>query len=197
MASIELAEISFINQIRKSDVSSIFHTAWRGERMHLESGKCESAAFARLSERGLCDKGSVPRFYGQVEQINPVDASPQLNDFLEDQLRPNAILLEYILNIRPIDLSNFAEKRAHKLHQILLEYTEDTDRVLWIDFDRAQTRTPDALQPNHVEWLEEEADMMDYFVKALAADARDGRIYRTWACYYEYVEFRPQSVVYC
>lgn len=44
---------------------------------------------------------------------------------------------------------------------------EDEDRVLWVDFDRAQTLTPDSLQQYQVEWLEEEADMMDYFVKAL------------------------------
>ncbi|PYI10662.1 hypothetical protein BO78DRAFT_359829 [Aspergillus sclerotiicarbonarius CBS 121057] len=220
MARIELSDISFIDQIRRSDVSSIFHTMWTGKECilkvyhatqpspadppnrEIDPFKCESAAFARLCERGLCDQGYVPPFYGFVEQINPVDASPHLKDFLEGRSRPNAILLEYIPNLRPITLSNFSEKRAHKLYQILqaihragiyhgdpyprnMMVQEDTDRVLWIDFDRAQAFTPESLQRYQVKWLEEEADMMDYFVKALTADARDGGIYRTWACYYE------------
>ncbi|OOF90573.1 hypothetical protein ASPCADRAFT_135035 [Aspergillus carbonarius ITEM 5010] len=221
MANIELSEISFINQIREPDVSSIFHVVWHSKECVLkyhsaepspadppnraiDPFKCESAAFARLHEHGLCNQGYVPRFCGLIEQINPGDWSPHLNNFLEDRLCPNALLLEYIPNLHPITLSNFSKKRAHQLHHILLEIyragiyhgdpyprnmmvQEDEDRVLWVDFDRAQTLTPDSLQQYQVEWLEEEADMMDYFVKALTADARDGRIYRTWACYYEYV----------
>ncbi|PYH97914.1 hypothetical protein BO71DRAFT_317528 [Aspergillus ellipticus CBS 707.79] len=204
--SIALPEVTFIEQIKKSLVSCVFRTIWRGKecilkvyhtpepapanrrtrprKREIDPFKCESTAFARLHEYGLCDRGYVPGFYGLVEQVNPIDYLPYLKDFLEDTVYPNAVLIEYIPNIQSIDLSNFSEKRVHKLQQILLEihhagvYYGDpyprnmmvqttSDRVLWIDFDRAQTFTSQSIKQYHLDWLAHETKMMDYFVDAL------------------------------
>ena len=70
---------------------------------------CESTAYRRLKERGLCDKGFVPQFYGTVEKIQPKLWKPHLDMFLKDKLLPNAILIEYIPHMEMIDLPNFSK----------------------------------------------------------------------------------------
>ncbi|KAE8400560.1 hypothetical protein BDV37DRAFT_201564 [Aspergillus pseudonomiae] len=62
---------------------------------------------------------------------------------------------------------------------------ESSDRVLWIDFDRAQTFSYDSITIRQRQWLEEEDELVDYFVDALAADYKEGKIHRTWECYYD------------
>lgn len=140
----------------------------------------------RLREHGFCDRGDIPDFYGLIEHINPVQHLPHLQDFIEDTLFVNAILMEYIPDVHPIDLSNYSEKRLHKLGQILLEmhragvYHGDpyprnmmvqvkSDRVLWMDFDRAQTFMSESIKQSHLDWLEREQRMMDEFVDGLVS----------------------------
>ncbi|PWY76045.1 hypothetical protein BO94DRAFT_549357 [Aspergillus sclerotioniger CBS 115572] len=220
MTPILLLEISFIQEIKNSPFSCGFRVRWHEKECilnvyhstepspadppyrEINLFKCESTAFMRLQERGLCNRGYVPEFYGLIEHIKPADHLPYLKDFLGDN--PNAILLEYVPDIRPISLAKFSRERSYKLRSILSEIhdagiihgdtyprnimvQESSDRVLWVDFDRAQTFTPQSMNQRHKNWLEEEADMMDYFVKALTLDAKNGRIYYTWLCYYEYV----------
>ncbi|PWY80849.1 hypothetical protein BO94DRAFT_602241 [Aspergillus sclerotioniger CBS 115572] len=125
-----------------------------------------------------------PSLLWHSRAVHPLEWSPHLDDFLDDRLRPNAVLLEYIPNLCPIALSKFSENRVQQLHHILLEIhragiyhgdpyprnmmvQEGSDRVLWIDFTYAQTLTPDSMQPYHVEWMKDEAGMMEYFLKAL------------------------------
>lgn len=50
-----------------------------------------------LKDRGLCDRGIVPQFYGTIDQIDPKDYLPYLEMFLEDKYPPNAILLDISL----------------------------------------------------------------------------------------------------
>ncbi|RAK99280.1 uncharacterized protein BO80DRAFT_456602 [Aspergillus ibericus CBS 121593] len=217
--NIALSEVIFVDQLKRSPVSCVFRTIWRGKdcvlkvpllrerrprarKREIDPFKCESAAFIRLQEHGLCDRGYVPEFYGLVEQIKPADYLPHLKDFLQDTIYPNAVLMEYIPDIQPIDLSTFSEQRIHQLHQILREihstgvhhgdpYPRNmmvqttSDRVSWIDFDRAQTFTPQSVQPYQLDWLDHEKKMMEYFVEALMADAKIGRIDATWICYYD------------
>lgn len=140
----------------------------------------------RLREHGFCDRGHIPDFYGLIEHINPVHHLPYLQDFVEDTVYPNAILMEYVPDIYSIDLSNYSERRLRKLQQILLEmhragvYHGDpyprnmmvqitSDRVLWIDFDRAQTFTSQSIKQCHLTWLERETRMMEEFVEGLVS----------------------------
>ncbi|KAE8383872.1 hypothetical protein BDV26DRAFT_250938 [Aspergillus bertholletiae] len=217
---INLSAIEYVGQIRSSESSCIFRTRWRGrdcimkvyhsiEASHADPTdrevdifRCESKAYTRLKAHGLCDEGYVPDFYGLIKQINPMEWSPHLQEFLKDRLPPNAVLLEYVPNLQKIDLSTFSIERVHKLRQILSEIhragiyhgdpfprnmmvQKSSDRVLWIDFDRAQTFSYDSITTRQRQWLEEEDELVDYFVDALAADYKEGKIHRTWECYYD------------
>lgn len=147
---------------------------------------CESRAYRRLKDRGLCDKGFVPQFYGTIEQIQPKSWRPHLDMFLQHELLPNAILIEYIPNMQMMDLRTFSTNRLHKLANILKEIHAakvlhrdpyprnmmvvpgDPDRVLWIDFDRAQTYSG-PLTPRQQEWFEFEVELMKEFVEGLVS----------------------------
>ncbi|PYH96543.1 hypothetical protein BO71DRAFT_407650 [Aspergillus ellipticus CBS 707.79] len=116
----------------------------------------ESTAYHRLQSKGLCNRGIIPDFYGTIRNIQPA-LWLNLHMFLHDKLPPNAILIEYIPNMQAVDLSNYSEQRLSSLRQILDEIHKanvlhgDTkprnmmvfvgmqERVLWIDFDSAQT----------------------------------------------------------
>ncbi|KZF18839.1 hypothetical protein L228DRAFT_271739 [Xylona heveae TC161] len=201
---IKLSEVLFVEELKKSDSGCIFRVRWRGmdcvmkvfhtvvlsfvpPGREVDNFKCESRAYSRLKAKGLCDRGDIPDFYGTIEQIDPMEWQPHLKRFLNDRLRPNAVLIEYIPNMRRIDLSNFTEERARKLRQILTEIHEagvfhgdlyprnmmvqEVDhcagRALWIDFDCAQTLEVGSLTPRQQQWLEEEDELMDEFVDGL------------------------------
>lgn len=143
---------------------------------------CESAAYGRLKAKGLCERGVIPDFYGTITNIEPA-LWPSLHMFLGDRLPPNAVLIEYIPDMQPIDLSNFSLQYLRQLSHILEEIhlagilhgdskprnmmiSRDRDRVLWVDFNSAQTFS-EALSTRQRTWFEEENELMEYFVDAL------------------------------
>ncbi|KAL7662254.1 hypothetical protein ACMYSQ_001601 [Aspergillus niger] len=164
----------------------------------------ESTAYHRLQSKGLCQRGVIPDFYGTIRKIQPANW-PSLSMFLNDKLPPNAILIEYIPNLQQIDLSNYSPKRLAKFREIfddihaagvlhadpkprnmMVSLSED-DRVLWIDFDSAQTFPEGGdLSPRQRKWIEGEDEMVDYFVDALAKDFEEGKLNRTISYYYEW-----------
>ncbi|KZF19890.1 hypothetical protein L228DRAFT_270662 [Xylona heveae TC161] len=164
--------------------------------------KSESNAYRRLKEKGLCERGIVPDFYGMIEDIDPALWQPHLNMFRKDEARPSALFIEYIPDLRKIDLDNYTTERILKLGTILREIhkagvlhddpyprnmmvQESSDRVCWIDFDRADT-FDFPLNERQQHWVAEELEMMDYFVKGLEEDYKEGKISRTWEYYYTY-----------
>ena len=118
--------------------------------------------------------------------------------FRNDELSPNAVLIEYISGMQSLDLSNFSEMRMAKFRRILdsihrakvghgdpyprnmMIQLGDRERLLWIDFDRADTFPEDtALTPKGEELIAWEAAMMNYLAVALVCF-----IYRLgmWVC---------------
>lgn len=115
--------------------------------------------------------------------------SGQLSPCFEiDKLPPNATMLEYIPNLQQIELSNFSEQRLATLREILNDIHQANvlhgdayprnmmvsvgesgpERVLWIDFDSAQTFPEGGeLSPLHKRWIGDEVELVDYFVDAL------------------------------
>ena len=100
--------------------------------------------------------------------------------FVDDKLPPNAILIEYIPDMRKIDLSNFSASKVNRLRDILFEMHQakilhgdpmprnlmicsgQQNRVLWLDFGSAQTFPEDhALTTHQDRWVEEEVELMD------------------------------------
>ena len=105
--------------------------------------------------------------------------------FHGDNLPPNAILIEYIPNMKPISLSNFSKDYLDKFRQVLDDIHQagvlhgdakprnmmisqgKQDRVLWIDFDSAQTFAEGSLSQRQERWVQEENELVDYFIVAL------------------------------
>ncbi|KAB8263534.1 hypothetical protein BDV32DRAFT_118827 [Aspergillus pseudonomiae] len=163
----------------------------------------ESTAYHRMKSKGLCERGVVPDFYGIMKNIQPA-LCPNLYMFFHDILPPNAIFIEYIPNLQSIDLSNFSVQRLAKLREILDDIHRvqvlhgdakprnmmvslgEYERVLWIDFDSAQTFSEGGRSPRQQEWIEEEDELVDYFVDALARDFKEGKLNRAYSYYYEW-----------
>lgn len=93
--------------------------------------------------------------------------------------------------MEPIGLSNFSEHRLAELSHILEDIHRakvlhgdpyprnmmvvpgEQERVLWIDFDSAQTFSegPGPLSPRQDTWFKEEVEMMEFFVQALVGSS--------------------------
>ncbi|KAL2821688.1 hypothetical protein BJX63DRAFT_418052 [Aspergillus granulosus] len=165
---------------------------------------CESSAYQRLREKGLCARGVVPYFYGTVTNIQP-DHWQSLSMLFDDVRLLHAVILEDIDNMHQLDLSTFSESRLIQMERILQDIHEagvlhgdpdprnmmicpgrcgKPDRVLWIDFDRAQLLPEDNLSARKKRWLRNENELMDYFAKSLPEDYREGKLSRTWDYYY-------------
>lgn len=134
----------------------------------------ESTAYRRLKEKGLCAKGVVPDFYATVTNIESA-RWPELHKFYNDDLPANAIIIEYIPNLERIHLGNRTAQRLDRLREILVEihavrvlhddmYPRNMglcqgingapDRLLWFDFDRAETFSLDGPLPERpAEWF--------------------------------------------
>ncbi|KAE8400505.1 hypothetical protein BDV37DRAFT_257344 [Aspergillus pseudonomiae] len=214
-------DFAFISCEKESETSSVFqvslqgrlclmkvyHTIekqpWHPNYREIDPFLCESAAYARLKERGLCQEGVVPDFYGVIEQIDPIQWRPHLNRFLKDKLRPNAILLEFIPNIKQIDLATYTEDRAAALLEILdkihdagvchgdpyprnMVVQPETGRVLWIDFDRAQTVSDSSITNRQRSWMEDDTLMTSELLDLLAKDVNLGQLVHAWGYYYHY-----------
>ncbi|KAJ9226840.1 hypothetical protein DTO027B5_2056 [Paecilomyces variotii] len=188
-------------------VMKVYHSRSRSDAsspdLEVDLFICESTAYRRMKAKGLCTRGVVPDFYGTITNIQPT-LWPSLHMFIGDKLPPNAIIIEYIANMEPIGLSNFSEHRLAELYHILKDIHQvrilhgdlyprnmmiaegEQDRVLWIDFDSAQTFSEGPLSPKQEKWFKEEIEMMDYFVKDLTEDYKEGRINHTRSYYYEW-----------
>jgi hypothetical protein len=147
---------------------------------------CESTAYRRLKAEGFCERRVIPDFYGTITNIQP-SQWPYLEMFVDDELPPTAILIEFVPNMHQIDLSNFSPQNLQILRETLAEMhlawvlhgdaktrnmmvskdpATSQDRALWLDFDRAQTFS-EYLSENETSWMKEEMERMDYFVQVL------------------------------
>lgn len=145
---------------------------------------CESRAYRRLKETGLCDKGIVPDFYGVITDIEP-RTWDGLKLFHHDRLPVDAILIEYIPGLQCIHLGNHTPEHMETLREELKEInaagvihhdihprnmavaTEgNVERVMWIDFDRAQTFSLTEPIPGWaVRWFKREPMYFDFWTR--------------------------------
>ncbi|EGC44296.1 conserved hypothetical protein [Histoplasma capsulatum var. duboisii H88] len=163
---------------------------------------CEVSAYRRLKEKGLCQQGLVPQFYGCIERLQPKLWQPNLSMFMNDELLPNAVLIEYIPEMQMLFLDNFTKERMAKftegiklIHEArILHYDPkprnmmvipgNPDRMLWIDFDRAQTYDDKAdLTPWQQKMLKLEEQVVIEFGVAMEQDCAEGRINRSRVSY--------------
>lgn len=120
----------------------------------------EKTAYTRLKEHGLCARKIVPDYYGYLEKLdlNRWEGS-HLDDFRDDKIPPSAVFMEYIPNMKKLDLETYSKLRIESfisgmelIHGARIEHNDirprnmmiafepdGTERVVWIDFDRART----------------------------------------------------------
>ncbi|KAL4778626.1 hypothetical protein BJX76DRAFT_342755 [Aspergillus varians] len=168
----------------------------------------ETTAYRRMREKGLCDRGIVPHFLGSMRKFDPSSCKPYLRKFLEDEYPPSALFLEYIPNMETIHLGNFTPQRAEKLvqgireiHKALVLHKDPKprnmilatdpnegersmeERILWIDFDRAETYDEDKITDEEKGWIEEEEQIVCEFKQFMEADCKTGKIERAYLFY--------------
>lgn len=149
----------------------------------------ESTAYRRLKERDLCDRGVIPHFFGTMRKFDPSSCQPHLRHFVEDEYPPSAIFMEYIPGLEMITLENYTEKRVanlldaiRQIHKAFVRHKDvkprnmmvvkDTpDRVIWLDFDRAETYDEDQITDEQVEGLKEEEQIMMEFSSFMVSTA--------------------------
>jgi serine/threonine protein kinase len=108
--------------------------------------------------------------------------------FLDDKYPPSAIFLEYIPNMQMIYPEHYTKKRAEALvrgiqeiHKALILHSDakprnmmivgdDPERVVWLDFDRAQTYNPDSITERQRNLIEEEELMVAQFAEFLVSN---------------------------
>jgi len=200
----DVSKILFKQQLHCSSFSAIFlhHSGPKeyqdSNHRELNIHTCESTAYERLRQYGLCDRGIIPQYYGTIENLDPKLYQPHLNDFLEDEYPPKAILLEYIPNMQMLYWTNYTKKRMdnfikglQKIHEALVEHSDvyprnmmivegDPERAIWIDFDRAQTFDPDNVTEKQNEWIEFEKELVADIGACMEADSLEGRLNKTY-----------------
>ncbi|KAJ5407640.1 hypothetical protein N7509_001523 [Penicillium cosmopolitanum] len=206
---IDLKDVEILELLKKSEYSAIFkyhnqpYREWDPPDREVNFYVCESTAYRRLKAKGFCERKVIPDFYGTITNIQPRQW-PHLWMFVDDELPPTAIVIEYVPNMHRIDLTNFSPQNVQILRDILEDIHlagvlhDDTYprnmmisrdpstkqvRVLWIDFDRAQTFS-ESLSEWQKEQLEEETEIMDEFIQLLTQDNEQGELYHAYAFYY-------------
>ncbi|KAI9934712.1 hypothetical protein ASPWEDRAFT_31074 [Aspergillus wentii DTO 134E9] len=138
-------------------VMKVYHTFEDEVEIDFSLYRNEATAYQRLQFHGLCDRGCIPCFYGAIESLNPAIHPQSLSHFIADKLRPSAVLIEYVPGMRELDMATYTKGRwavaldiLKMIHQAGVVHEDATDshnvmvcpeseRVLWIDFDRART----------------------------------------------------------
>ncbi|RAK99288.1 uncharacterized protein BO80DRAFT_494873 [Aspergillus ibericus CBS 121593] len=160
----------------------------------------EYTAYCRLKNKGLCGC-VVPNLLGRLRKFDPKLCRPHLDTFISDKYLPSALLLQYIPHMEMIHLHNFSENRMDNLimgiqaiHQALVRHRDpkprnmmvlknDPGRVMWIDFDRAETYDEDTITERQEELLAEEEDIVRELKECLQADCLGGELKESYLFY--------------
>ncbi|KAF9246667.1 hypothetical protein DTO013E5_6039 [Penicillium roqueforti] len=139
----------------------------------------EATTYTRLKEQGLCDRGIVPDFLGFMRKFDPSLCQPHLRKFLDDEYPPSAIFLEYITSLGMINLRNYTPQRVNNLLKGIRQIHK-TQRVVWLDFDRAETYDKDHITVREDDLINEEEAIVMEFKDAIAVDIVKGKFDETY-----------------
>ena len=138
----------------------------------------ETTAYIRLKDKGLWDRGIVPNFLGSMRKFDPSSCLPHLRMFVDDEYLPSAIFLEHITGLEMITLENYTQQRMdnivrgiQQIHTALVQHRDPkprnmmvvpgtTERVVWLDFDRAETYDENQITSEQEELLREEEEIV-------------------------------------
>ena len=138
---------------------------------------------------GLCDRGIIPHFCGTMEHLDPDLYTPYLDPFRTDPNFPDAVLLEYISGAEPLSRANYTRQRMEEFMEYLEKihsaavlhsdihprnmwiFPDSVDRVMWLDFNRAQTYKEHELTECQQEYLVYEASELAELRDAFVSDS--------------------------
>ncbi|PWY91638.1 hypothetical protein BO94DRAFT_623054 [Aspergillus sclerotioniger CBS 115572] len=160
----------------------------------------EYTAYRRLQSKGLCGR-IVPHLLGRLYKFNPSLCTPHLDHFTRDEYPPSAIFIEYIPGMEVIGLHNFSETRMDNfitgiqaIHQALVLHGDtkprnmmvlknEPERIMWIDFDRAETYDEDSITDRQRGFLAEEADIVQDLKDCFREDCITGVLKEAYLFY--------------
>ncbi|KAL5340775.1 hypothetical protein BJX70DRAFT_396474 [Aspergillus crustosus] len=110
---------------------------------------CETTAYTRLQAHGLCDRRTIPKYHGSINNIDPTMYTPHLDKFIDDEYPPQDTRMDKIAGLKEIHAAGVEHSDAYPRNMKIFQ--NEPERVLWIEFDRAQTWDPDTVD----EWERE------------------------------------------
>lgn len=138
-------------------------------------------AYQTFHKHGLCDRGFVPAFYGYIDRLDPSAFDPPLYNFSIDKYKPQAILLEYLLESERLSCLNYSQELIHHavhgleaIHKAFVHHRDIHPRhmlvipggkIVWVDFDAA-THFSD-MGPPEKAYCEYEIELVESFGKLL------------------------------
>ncbi|KAJ9240620.1 hypothetical protein DTO271D3_6580 [Paecilomyces variotii] len=196
LTDVKPSEITFKQHLFSSDFSVIFLVVIRNQT-------CVMKVVNIMDVVHDCLMRIVPQFYGSMDKFDPRPCQPHLNMFVEDEYPPSAILLEYLPNVEMIHLHNYTTERADRfiegikeIHKALIFHGDtkprnmllvkddpDPDRVIWIDFDRADTYHEDQITERQRSFLREEEGIVVSFKHHMDEDVKKGKLVKAYLFY--------------
>ncbi|CAI7633363.1 unnamed protein product [Penicillium glandicola] len=215
---LKFTDVTFVEDLKEGKYSAVFKVVVRGttcvmkmwhdwiiyEPEDIEENPFlrEYFAYRRLKEKGLCERGVVPDFYGTITDIKlsllptewPAETYSVRDMFQKDNSPLNAILIEYIPGLEKIDLSNYSTRYLDDIRRILGDIhlarvfhndpyprnfmiSREQDRVLWMDFHCSETfPETSTLTKEQKAAFRQERGIINHFIKDLTKDYNKGKL---------------------
>ncbi|KAJ5712011.1 hypothetical protein N7488_006167 [Penicillium malachiteum] len=155
-----------------------------------------------LDDFALASTSFADIFLVSIRNQKCIMKVPYLKHFMNDEHPPSAIFFEYITGMESLTLDNFTQQRMdnfihgiRQIHKTLVIHNDtkprnmmvikntsspgssipDSDRVLWLDFDRAQTYNEGEITDQQMKWIEEEEQIVLQLASALRSTGKRER----------------------
>ncbi|GES57108.1 hypothetical protein ATEIFO6365_0001039500 [Aspergillus terreus] len=198
------SEIHFQNKLHSSEFSHVFLVVVRNCTcvMKVHHGRGPRKYYEPDRELDIhVLECLVPDYFGSMRKFDPRLCQPHLNPFVDDEYLPSAIFLEYIPGIEMMTINNCTEPRFNsmimgikEIHKALVRHrdpkprnimvlNDQPERVVWIDFDRAETYDEDTITERQIRFLDEEEQTVGELAECLRADVQKGKLDEAYLFY--------------
>jgi tRNA A-37 threonylcarbamoyl transferase component Bud32 len=126
-----------------------------------------------------------------MRKFDPRLCQPHLEAFVDDEYPPSAIFLEYVAGMEMMTINNCTEPRFNsmimgikEIHKALVRHRDpkprnimvlkdQPERVVWIDFDRAETYDEDTITERQKRFIDEEEQTVGELAECLVSATRN------------------------
>lgn len=142
-----------------------------------------------------------------MRKFDPSLCQPHLKRFLDDEYPPSAIFLEYIAGLEMVTLDNYTLQRLEnavagirEIHKALVRHKDpkprnimvvkdSPNRIIWLDFDRAETYDEDSITSRQLELIEQEEQLVIELQECLVSVAVIEEYYTVVICRFRLIPF--------